>query len=237
MYLRFFALFFSLFFYHSIVAESLAPGYGALAFIPEKPGTYSLPSLGKAKDGHVLTDDNEALKLHDLFDGKLIVLGFVYLSCNDINGCPLTTFVVSQTKKEVEHTTYLKNNVRFLSLSFDPKRDTPKILRYHAGHIGADDDIWSLITAKNEQDIAPILADYNQPIQNVYDDKGDETGKINHILRVFLIDKNKNIRNIYSTDFLHKDILIADLKTLLLDQNPDLSFEQIQPKENTHTSH
>jgi len=36
------------------------------------------------------------------------------------------------------------------------------------------------------------------------------------LLRVFLIDDKKLIRNVYNVDFLHPDLLINDIKTLLL---------------------
>ena len=36
-----------------------------------------------------------------------------------------------------------------------------------------------------------------------------------HLLRVYLIDTDKQIRNIYNVDFLHADTVINDVKTLL----------------------
>ncbi len=38
-----------------------------------------------------------------------------------------------------------------------------------------------------------------------------------HLLRVYLIDPYKRVRNIYSASFLHPDLLVADLRTLLLE--------------------
>ena len=38
-----------------------------------------------------------------------------------------------------------------------------------------------------------------------------------HLLRVYLIDLQKQIRNIYSVSFLHPDILMNDLETLLME--------------------
>jgi len=40
---------------------------------------------------------------------------------------------------------------------------------------------------------------------------------MSHILRVFLIDEQKKIRNIYSTSFLHTDTIVNDVRTLLMD--------------------
>lgn len=200
-----------------VFADTLAPGYGQLDFTPPPAATYRLYSLGQAADGQVITQEGKEKSLHELFDDKLVVLNFVYLSCSDVNGCPLTTFVTQQIKRKIEKIPALKDKVRLLSLSFDYQRDTPEALAQHAKHLGADNQIWSLLTTQNEQVLEPILASYHQPIQKIVDKDGKETGEINHILRVFLIDSNKTIRNIYSTAFLHKDILINDIKTVLLE--------------------
>jgi hypothetical protein len=40
---------------------------------------------------------------------------------------------------------------------------------------------------------------------------------IRHIAKVFLIDSNLAVRNIYSTGFLDHEILLRDIETLLLE--------------------
>jgi cytochrome c peroxidase len=37
---------------------------------------------------------------------------------------------------------------------------------------------------------------------------------MSHILRVYLIDADKRIRNIYSPSYLHPDMLYADIRTV-----------------------
>ncbi len=74
---------------------------------------------------------------------------------------------------------------------------------------------WRFLTTRSERELQPILAHYKQAIQKVYDAQGRNTGTFSHILRVYLIDKNKQLRNIYSVAFLHPDTLINDIKTLL----------------------
>ena len=39
-----------------------------------------------------------------------------------------------------------------------------------------------------------------------------------HLLRVFLIDRMKRIRNIYSSSFLHADVVVNDMRSLLLEE-------------------
>ncbi|MGB5624959.1 MAG: hypothetical protein WBM61_04440, partial [Woeseiaceae bacterium] len=62
--------------------------------------------------------------------------------------------------------------------------------------------------------------DYDQAVIRDIGPDGEPIGTMSHILRVFLIDANKNIRNIYSPSFLHPDILLADILTVAANDLP-----------------
>ena len=80
----------------------LAPFYTKSEFVPAAAGTYELPPLGKAADGKVLDTDGRELKLRDLLgDGRVVLLGFIYSNCSDVNGCPLTTAVMYNIAKKI----------------------------------------------------------------------------------------------------------------------------------------
>jgi cytochrome c peroxidase len=194
----------------------LAPGYGSLEYLPPAPGSYSLPSLGSAGDGAVLTSQGQRLQLHDLLGDKLVLLGFIYSHCSDINGCPLASFVMKKVQNELVRDEVLASRVRLISLSFDPARDTPAALTEYARHFKRQDFDWQFLTTASEQELQPILAAYNQSLQKTYAEDGSASGSFSHILRVFLIDERRQIRNIYSTGFLHPDTVINDLRTLAL---------------------
>ena len=196
-------------------APKLAPGYGILEFSAPKAGSYQLSSLGKASDGSILTTKNQSKKLFDFMGDKLVLLSFIYATCHDINGCPLATLVFHQIKKRLLKEPEIASKLRLLTLSFNPLLDTPeKMLEYGQSFQGKGLE-WQFLTTKSEVELKPILQHYQQNIQKVYNNKGQFTGTFSHILRVYLIDKNKVIRNIYSVDFLHADTLINDIKTLL----------------------
>ena len=80
-------------------------------------------------------------------------------------------------------------------------------------YIDAD---WSFLTTDSSRKLDPILSEYDQPVIRKYTENGEYAGVQSHLLRVFLIDDNKLIRNVYNVDFLHPDLLINDIKTLLL---------------------
>jgi cytochrome c peroxidase len=49
----------------------------------------------------------------------------------------------------------------------------------------------------------------------VYDERGRFTGRYSHVLKVFLVDRDGRIRNVYSTGFLVPQVVLNDIKTVL----------------------
>lgn len=195
--------------------QVLAPGYSALLFDPPDPGTYSLPPIAKAPDGPVLKTDGSKARLHDLFDGKYVVLSFIYSSCDDVNGCPLATYVLYRLYQAMQKDPELAANMRLISLSFDPQNDIPEVMRLYAENFAGKGADWLFLTTESNETLDPILAAYDQGVNRVYNEKGENTGQISHVLRVFLIDPERRIRNIYSVSFLHPDLVLADARTLM----------------------
>ena len=199
--------------------KPLAPGYKPLAFALPAPGTYALPSLGKASDGQVLDSTGSELNLHSLYGDKLVLLSFIYSTCDDVNGCPLATAVFHKIQRRLEQEPQISKYLRLITLSFNPEHDTPEVMA-HYGKAFARGADWRFLTTRSEQEIQPVLTAYGQSIQKDYDADGKFLGTFSHVLRVFLIDREKQIRNIYTVSFLHPDTLVNDIKTLLAEKSP-----------------
>lgn len=195
--------------------QVLAPGYSALEFIAPEPGSYALPPLGEAADGTLLDSAGTAVRLHELYKDKTIVLSFIYTSCPDVNGCPLATFVLSQVQKRLAKDELVMSNVRLVTVSFDPANDPPNVMAEYGQHFRRDAVDWRFLTAASEASLAPILDDYDQSVIRDRGPDGRALTTMSHILRVYLIDSEKRIRNIYSPSYLHPDILYADIRTVL----------------------
>ncbi len=195
-------------------AAILAPGYHSLTFTAPAAGSYSLPVLFQAADGQVLDSDGNRINLQQLLGDKYVLLSFIYTSCDDVNGCPLATYVLGQVQKRIVRETSLKDVVRMISISFDSERDTPAVMKNYAAHFNPAGFDWRFLTTASERELQPLLKNYNQSVSKATDEHGNETGNIAHILRVLLLDKQGAVRNIYSVAFLHADTLINDLKTL-----------------------
>lgn len=212
-----------------------APGYGELDFEAPRAGSYKLPVLGNAKNAKALDTNSENVYFHELFRGKYTLLNFMYTRCDDLNGCPLTHVVFSRIKDLAKKDPVIAQNLQMLSMSFDPSYDTPEQLKkledgihdshmnhgdMHAhhhdmkGHQQKSDIDWKYLTTESNEELFPILDAYGQ---SVIPNSDEGTGNFSHVLRVYLIDPDLKIRNIYSVSFLHPDIIINDLKTLLME--------------------
>lgn len=201
--------------YADSVQVKLAPGYRPLAFKIPAAGSYDLPVIDMAADGEVLTSNNQVRHLYELMGDKITLLSFIYSTCSDVNGCPLATQVFHKINRRLQKEPELAGKLRLLTLSFNPEHDTPEAMSRYAVSFTNDKVDWQFLTTQSEQKLKPILDEYQQAIQKSYDQQGNFTGTFSHILRVYLIDKDKQIRNIYSVAFLHADTLINDVKTLL----------------------
>ena len=197
--------------------EILAPGWKNLTYEPPAVGSYQLPPITNASDGAVLLEDGQESQLFDLMGDRLVLFSFIYTRCNDINGCPLANAVFHKLQAKLQERPDVAQATRLLSISFDPERDTPEVMQEFGQGLGGDGVDWQFLTTRDREALEPILDDYGQYTIREYDEDGEYTGDFAHMLRVFLIDRELRVRNIYSVAFLHADILINDLETLLLE--------------------
>ena len=193
----------------------LAPGYAPLEFIAPEPGSYGLPTMGVAADGEVLDSDGNKVRLHDFIGDKPTVLSFIFTTCDDVNGCPLATYVMRSVQDALQAAPLTANKARLVSFSFDPLFDTPDVIDAYGAQFRAEGFDWQFLTTEGAAALDPILSAYDQWVIRDYDTNGEYMGTMSHILRVFLIDESRRIRNIYSTSFLHADTVANDVRSLL----------------------
>ena len=74
----------------------------------------------------------------DDLKGSVVLYTFSYTSCGE--GCIAPEDTVRQVKDRVADT--VDTDVRFVTVSFDPARDTPDLLAARATEMGADGDQW-----------------------------------------------------------------------------------------------
>src|SRR6266480_5619952 len=168
-------------------------------------GTYELPVIKPAADGALLESNGKATNLSALTAGKITVVSFIYTRCGDGRACPYATSVLNLLQAASLKDDALAKNLRLVSLSFDPEYDTPKQLAEYASVVRDNDGgcEWHFVTPRSVAETAPILAAYGQAANRKTDPRA-AGGPFNHILRVYLIDQERRIRNIYSTGTLDR---------------------------------
>jgi cytochrome oxidase Cu insertion factor (SCO1/SenC/PrrC family) len=183
-------------------------------FVPPVPGSYELPTV-KRVAGFVLRDSTgRAVNTHEITAGKVAVVSFIYTACPERLGCPLASLALQDLQGRLKDEG-LYRDVVLLSISFDPGRDGPAQLAKYARVYGADPAFWRFMTAPSSRVLEEMLESYGQDRAPVYDSRGRFTGRYSHVLKVFLVDRAGNIRNIYSAGFLVPDLVVNDIKTVL----------------------
>jgi protein SCO1 len=189
-------------------------------FVLPEPGTYELQRIMRAPDGTVLTVDGRLDKLSHFTRERITLLGFIYTSCTDPQGCPMAYRVFDRLKDEIRATAALKDKVQLVTLSFDPARDTPSVMKRYAGSQLEDEGglRWFFLTTPSERELMPLVEGFGQDVQYAVDTStGRPVRQLSHVLKVFLIDRSGEVREIYTSTFLHPRAIVGDIKTLLME--------------------
>ncbi len=138
--------------------------------------------------------------------GKVVVVSFIYTTCN--GACPATTLSLSRIQQALEQAKLWGKSVEFVSISVDPDRDSPEVLKRYARTFHADLAPWHFLTG-SPFDVQSVIAAWGMWA------KVGPSGVLDHPSRIFLIDKRGRQREIYSIEFLNTDTVVEDVKELL----------------------
>ena len=173
-----------------------------------------------APDGRVLDTRGRMQRLAHFTRDRITLLGFIYTTCADPDGCPHAYQVFDSLKARIIATPALASKVRFVTLSFDPARDTPSTMARYAGSRLHDDRRleWYFLTTRSPQDLMPLVDGFGQDVRyTTHKTNGKTVRELSHVLKVFLIDRRGDIREIYSSAFLHPQTVMNDIATLLME--------------------
>ncbi len=192
-----------------------------LDFDPPPPGSYTLHRIMAAPDGEVLGIDGRPQRLSRFTRGRITLLGFVYTTCSDPEGCPLASRVFDLLQRRIVATPALHGRVRLVTLSFDPARDSPAVMRqYGAGRATGDPRLsWHFLTTRSPRRLRPLTEGFGQDIWVTTDrSSGTPRRELSHVLKAFLIDPAGFVREIYTSTFLHPTTVLNDIETLRLEE-------------------
>jgi len=156
-------------------------------------------------DTPLVDENNDARPLTSL-KGHRVALTFMYTRCPQPDFCPLMDRNFAAIQNEIKKTPGL-DDVRLVSVSFDPANDTPAVLRAHAQTLQADPAVWHFVTA-GAGDIKGFSARFG-----VTAEPSDESPSIlTHNLSTAVIDADGRLVKIRPGNMWTPADLLADLK-------------------------
>jgi cytochrome oxidase Cu insertion factor (SCO1/SenC/PrrC family) len=192
-------------------------------FIPPAPGTYTLHRIMAAPEGRVLGIDGRPQPLSRYTRDRITLLGFIYTTCTDPEGCPLAYRVFDALNEAIAATPSLHGKVQFVTLSFDPARDSPDVMRQYAGSRALEKGggpRWYFLTTRSARELMPLVEGFGQDIRVTFDRSGARPRReLSHVLKVFLIDRTGDVREIYTSTFLYPRLVLNDIETLLMEED------------------
>jgi len=154
-----------------------------------------------------LVDQTGAERRFSAWRGKALAVTFVYTRCPVPDFCPLMDRRFSELQRAVQADAALRGGVHLVSVSFDPRHDTPDAIKAHAKARGADPQVWSYLTGE------PAVIDHVTSRFGVSAiEEHDAPESITHNLRTAVIDGKGRLVKIYDGNEWTVDALLADLR-------------------------
>ena len=183
-----------------------------LLFEPPPVGSYELPVIQRVSEHWLLASDGSRAPLPGIGEGEVAVVAFVFTRCAD--ACPLALAILQRVDRALAARPELAGRAHLVTVSFDPAHDTPERMAELRGHL-APRGRWSFLTAPDAAALAPVLEDFGQGVVETTGEGAADAVRLQHVLKVFLVDGRGGVRNIYSTGFLEAAILVNDVATVL----------------------
>src|SRR5215469_1891965 len=166
---------------------------------------YHVPTAGDEVPDFTLV--NQSDKKIDLkqYRGKVLLMTFIYTRCQLADYCPRMSHNFAQIDQQLATDPKLYKDTHLLSVSFDPKYDTPKVLKSYGGAYSGK---YSKETFGHWEFAAP--SEKELPKMEQFFDVGvtpGEKGTLQHSLATVLIGKDGKVIAFYPT----KDWSVADV--------------------------
>jgi protein SCO1/2 len=177
----------------------------------------SEPEIGASlPEVSLVNQDGKRINLQQ-YRGRALVVTFIYTRCPLPDYCTLMSNNFAEINRELNKSPELGTKAHLLSITLDPARDTPKVLRsYGAAHTENYDNEkfahWEFATGEPE-DIRRAANFFGM----TYKPEGDE---IVHSLRTAVIDHEGKLYKMYRGNEWKPEEVVRDLRDLLNRKTP-----------------
>jgi protein SCO1/2 len=162
-----------------------------------------LPEIAPAPEFTLTSQDGAPVALAD-FRGKVVAVTFIFTMCTAT--CPVLTPMMSFVQDHLGSNFGAK--IAFVSITVDPERDTPQVLKEYAQAFGANLAGWSFLTG------APAAIQDVTRRYGVYASKA-ENGDVDHTFLTSIVDARGILRVQYLGVRFDPEEFRRDLLSLL----------------------
>jgi len=188
------------------LCASLSARAGAL-YVAPAAGSYELPPISQVHAHELVDADGARVRFPQLAKGQVALVAFIYRGCHEAQGCPASLALLRELDRKLAADPTRASRVRLASVSFDPANDTPERMR-ELREMMAPMTEWGFLSAADPEALAPLLADFGQDATPL------ENGAFRHVLKIFLVDDQLRVRNVYSAGLLDPELVLADVDTV-----------------------
>jgi protein SCO1/2 len=157
-------------------------------------------------DFSLVNEENRRIHLSD-WKGKVVVMTFIYTRCPLPDFCILMSRNFSRIQKSLKSDSDLDGRWHLLTVSFDPKFDTPRRLKEYGNTYEADFSLWTFGT-DNVDSIGLLSSRFQQTFWT------DEGGLISHNLVTAVIDPSNKLYKMYTGNGWAPEDIIEDVRAL-----------------------
>lgn len=162
-----------------------------------------LSKIGAAPEFTLINQDGKRLALKEL-RGKVLAITFIFASCVDT--CPLLTAKMAGIQNRLGSD--FGKKVHFVSITVDPERDTPEVLKRYGDAHKANAASWAFLTG-TQAEIREVAKRYG-----IYYKKTPR-GDVDHTFLTSLVDRNGILRVQYMGVKFNPDEILRDLQSLV----------------------
>jgi protein SCO1/2 len=200
------------------VALVVAAGAALWALSTGRSSTAELPDLATMPAFALTDQEGKPVRSADV-KGKVLLVGFIYTSCEDI--CPMVTAQMKTLQDELKKAGLL-GPVELLSISVDPEVDTPERLAAYARQFQADTSSWRFLTGDPDHVRKVVVEGFLLGVQKVPAGHGGHGShgtapadyRVEHSGRIALVDPKGQIRAYYDGTQLEPAKVVADARML-----------------------
>jgi len=176
--------------------------------MPDARSGFELLKPGEEVPNTSFIDQDGRKRRFNSFRGSTVVITFIYTRCPLPTFCPMMDRHFAAMQKTLETDPSLKG-VHLVTVSFDPKTDTPPVLKKHARELHADLSRWTFLTGDRD-DIDRFAARFGVSIARAMNDPRD----ITHNLRTAIVDRSGRLVKVYTGYDWMPDQVLADVKAV-----------------------